>query len=530
MRMRKPAPVHRLLAVAAIALLVVGCGRGRDRDTLYVSLDADPTTFDPALIQDVAGGEIAAKLFNGLVRYDEQSRLVGDLAEGYDVSDDGRTFTFHLRREVRFANGDAVTAADVKFSLERLLLPATHAPRTWVLEKVVGYDAFRRGELAELAGVQVVDAHTVTITLDEPFAPFLSRLTLPGGSILPRAEVERLGEEFASHPVGSGPFVLERYKPSESVTLRANPDYFDGPPGIKRLVYRIVKEPMPRVAEFRRGALDVISIPQTRLDQFQTDPELKRLVIGEPGLNTYFLGFNCTKAPFDDVRVRRALSMAVDRASLIATILKDRAVSAAGPIPPGLPGYDPTLKGYGYDPEAAKALLEAAGWDWDREVEIILPSAKETIDLINSVADCFSRLGLKVRVSPRERSTFKVLLRRGEFDFYYYSWWADYMDAENFLAPLFLAAAERAGGNATGYANPEVDRLIRAAQREMDETKRTGLYREIQRRVVADAPRIFLWHRKLFIAVQPWVRNYGLYPLYNVNKGNQVRFAWEGNQ
>ncbi len=518
--------MRRWSAIALLLLVVVGCGRGRDRDTLYVSLDADPTTFDPALIQDVAGGEIAAKLFNGLVRYDQQGRLIPDLAERYEVSADGCTFTFHLRRGVRFASGDPVTAEDVKFSLERLLRPATHAPRPWVLEKVVGYDAFRRGELEELPGVRVVDTHTVTITLDEPFAPFLSRLTLPGGSILPRAEVERLGEEFASRPVGSGPFILERYKPSESLTLKANPDYFDGPPTIARMVYRIVREPMPRVAEFRRGALDVISIPQARLDQFQTDPELKRLVIGEPGLNTYFLGFNCTRPPFDDVRVRRALSHAVDRQSLIQTILKDRAVIAAGPIPPGLAGYDPELKGYEYDPAEAKRLLQEAGWDWNREMEIILPSAKETIDLINAVADCFTRLGVKVRVSPRERSTFKMLLRQGDFDLYYYSWWADYMDAENFLAPLFLSAPDRAAGNATGYANPQVDRHIRAAQREMDEAERVGLYQEIQRLVVADAPRIFLWHRKLFIAVQPWVRNYGLYPLYNVNKGDIVSLDW----
>ena len=518
--------MRRLLLAALAGLLLWGCGRGRDRDTLYVSLDADPTTFDPALIQDVAGGEIAAKLFNGLLRYDEEARLVGDLARTYEVSPDGLTFTFHLREGARFATGAPVTAADVRFSFERLLRPETYAPRPWVLEKVRGYEAFRRGELGELPGLEVLDGHTVRITLEEPFAPFLSRLTLPGGYVLPRAEVDRLGEEFTAHPVGSGPFVLERYRPNESVTLRANPLYFDGPPAIARLIYRIVREPMPRVAEFRRGALDVISIPQSRLEEFRRDPYLSRLVIGEPGLNTYFLGFNCTRAPFDDVRVRRALSQAVDRASLIGTILKDRAVVARGPLPPGLPGYDPDLKGYPYDPEEAKRLLEEAGWDWAREVEIILPSAKETTDLIEAVADSFRRAGLRVRVSPRERSTFKALLRRGEFDLYYYSWWADYMDAENFLAPLFLSGPDRAAGNATGYANPEVDRLIRAAQQEMDEARRIGLYRQVQRLVVADAPRIFLWHRKLFIAVQPWVRGYGLYPLYNVNKGNSVYLDW----
>jgi len=520
-------PMRRLLLLFTIALGLLGCGRGRDPHTLYVSLDADPTTFDPALIQDVAGGEIAAKLFNGLLRYDEQGTLIPDLAERYEVSSDGRTFTFHLRSEARFITGQPVTARDVKFSFERLLRPETSAPRPWVLEKVTGYDAFRKGQLTELPGVQVVDERTVTISLDEPFAPFLSRLTLPGGSILPEREVERLGDDFAARPVGTGPFVLETYKPSESIALKANPDYFDGPPTIDRLVYRIIKEPMPRVAEFRRGALDVISIPQARLQEFLSDPVLKELVIGEPGLNTYFLGFNCTRAPFDDVRVRRAFSYAVNRAELLRTVLKDRAVLAVGPIPPGLAGYDPSLKGYGYEPERARKLLSEAGWDPDREVELILPSAKETMDLVGAVADSFRRVGVRVRVSPRERSTFKVLLRRGNFDLYYYSWWADYMDAENFLAPLFFSTPDRSAGNATGYFNPRVNRLIRAAQQDLDETGRLQLYRQIQRLVVADAPRIFLWHRKLFIAVQPWVRNYGIYPLYNINKGNQVRLAWE---
>ncbi len=512
--------------LTVLLILLVGCGRGRDRDTLYVSLDADPTHFDPALIQDVAGGEIAAKLFNCLLRYDEEGHLVGDLAQRYEVSEDGCTFTFHLHPQARFVTGAPVTADDVKFSFERLLRPATHAPRTWVLEKVVGYDAFRRGELAELPGVRVADEHTVAVTLSEPFAPFLSRLTLPGGAVVPRAEVERLGNEFASHPVGSGPFVLERYKPSESVALRANPNYFAEPPKIARMVYRIVKEPMPRVAEFRRGALDIISIPQARLEQFQDDPELRKFVIGEPGLNTYFLGINCTRPPFDDVRIRRALSYAVDRESLLRTILRGRAVIARGPVPPGLTGYDPELRGYDYDPERAKGLLAEAGWDWDREVEIILPSGKETIDLINAVADCFARVGVQVRVSPRERSTFKVLLRQGEFDLYYYSWWADYLDAENFLAPLFLSAPDRSGGNATGYHNPEVDRLVRSAQRELDEPRRIQLYQEIQRLVLDDAPRVFLWHRKLILAVQPWVKGCRIYPLYNVDKGTTVRLVW----
>jgi len=516
-----------VVAALILVLLGVGCGRGRARDTLYVSMDDNPTTFDPALIQDVAGGEIAAKLFNGLVRYDEEGRLVPDLAERYDVSADGLTFTFHLRPDARFATGELVTAQDVKYSFERLLRPATNAPRPWVLEHVAGYEAFRRGELADLPGVQVVDAHTVTVTLSEPFAPFLGRLTLPGGAILPRKEVERLGDEFVNRPIASGPFVLESYKPNESLTLRANPLYFAGPPTIARMVYRIVKEPMPRVAEFRRGALDIISIPQARLDEFQADPQLSKLIVAEPGLNTYFLGFNCTRPPFDDVRVRQALSYAVDRESLLATILKNRAVIARGPIPPGLAGYDPTLAGYGFDPEKAKKLLAEANWDPNREIEIVLPSAKETTDLVNAVADCFRRLGLRARVSPRERSTFKVLLRQGDFDLYYYSWWADYIDAENFLAPLFLSTPDRAAGNATGYVNPEVNRLIQAAQREMEEPKRLALYQEIQRLAVADAPRIFLWHRKLTIAHQPWVQGCRIYPLYNIDKGTAVRLVWD---
>ena len=130
-------------------------------------------------------------------------------------------------------------------------------------------------------------------------------------------------------------------------------------------------------------------------------------------------------------------------------------------------------------------------------------------------------------MSPRERSTFKVLLRHGDFDLYYYSWWADYLDAENFLAPLFLSGPDRAAGNATGYHNSEVNRLIRQAQRELDEARRIELYKEIQRLVLADAPRIFLWHRKLFLAVQPWVRGCRLYPLYNIDKGTAVRLVWE---
>jgi len=264
-----------------LLLIVLSCGRApgpkRDPDTIYYSLSDNPTVLDPALVKDVAGGELVAKMFNGLVRYNLDGEIEGDLAESWETSEDGRGYTFVLRPEVRFANGRLLTADDVKYSFERVLRPETAAPRTWVLDKILGAPQMLSGKARNLEGLEVLDERTIRITLSEPFGPFLGLLTMPAAQVVPKEEVEKYGRAFSQHPLGTGPFRLTRFIHDERLVFEANPYYFEGPPRVKSIVYKIIKEPLPKVAEFKQGLLDITDIPRAYFLKFRRAMIMTRL-------------------------------------------------------------------------------------------------------------------------------------------------------------------------------------------------------------------------------------------------------------
>src|SRR5574341_1254216 len=363
-------PWSPFLCLVLLTLLVLsgaGCRRsddGRIPGYLYLRLSSNPTTLDPALITDVQGGGIAAKLFNGLIRFNENLDIVPDIARSWNLSKDQVTYTFRLRRDIRFSNGRKVTAQDVKYSFERVLRPGTKAPLTWVLDKIEGASDFMAGKTAGVPGINVVNDHTLVIRLERPFGPFLSLLAMTTAYVVPREEVERLGQDFGTRPVGSGPYVLAEWKHGQHLVLAAREDYFEGKPKLNGIYYRVIPEDLTAVLEFETGRLDVLLIPSSEYRRYTTDPAWRDLVYGKPGLNSYYLGLNCTRPPFNDIRVRQAVNYAIDRRHILNTVFEKRAVLAAGPVPPGLwknRSLQGARAGYGYDPNKAKALIREAG-------------------------------------------------------------------------------------------------------------------------------------------------------------------------
>ncbi|MGE5808652.1 MAG: ABC transporter substrate-binding protein, partial [Nitrospirota bacterium] len=262
----KRLPLLQFLAALLILASAVGCHRtdeGRLPGYLYLRLNNNPTTLDPALITDVQGGGIAAKLFNGLVRFSENLDIVPDLARSWQLSADQMTYTFRLRPDVLFSNGRRVTARDVKYSFERVLIPQTKAPLTWVLDKIEGANDVIAGKTTDLTGVRVVNDYTLTIRLVKPFGPFLSLLAMTTAYVVPREDVERLGGDFGTRPVGSGPYTLHEWKHGQHVVLAAREDYFEGRPKLNGIYYRIIPEDLTAVMEFETGRLDVLLIPSS---------------------------------------------------------------------------------------------------------------------------------------------------------------------------------------------------------------------------------------------------------------------------
>lgn len=518
-------PCLRIIPVLLCLFIVsaVGCHRsddGRLHGYLSLRLDSNPTTLDPALITDVQGGGIAAKLFNGLVRFNENLELVPDIARSWGLSADQLTYTFHLRRDVRFSSGRRIEAQDVKYSFERVLTPRTRAPLTWVLDKIEGANDFIEGKAPGVSGIQVVNDHTLILKLKKPFGPFLSLLAMTTAYVVPREDVERLGQDFGTHPVGSGPYLLSEWKHGQHVVLTAREDYFEGKPKLSGILYRIIPEDLTAVLEFETGRLDVLQIPSSEYRRYVTDPLWREHVYGRPGLDTYYLGLNCTRPPFNDVRVRRAANMAVDRQHILNTIFEKRGALAAGPVPPALwkdKAWSRLLQGYAYDPKKAKELIKEAGAD-GAAINIYIKQEPEVLDIIEVIGNYLEKAGFKVSITQLDWSAFKQAVNEGKPDAFWLGWWADYPDPENFLYPLFHSASVGTGGNRTRCLDPELDRIIETAQSTTDEKKRYLLYREAEDRIIQNAPWIFMWHKADYFVVQPWVKNFKIYPLYSIDK------------
>lgn len=505
--------------------LLAGCGQPKKlvtNDTFRSRLSADVTTLDPALVVDVAGGMLTAKIFNGLVKYGEGMKLIPDIANNWDISKDGKIYTFYLKEGVRFTNNREVEASDFKYSICRVLNPKTKSPRTWVFEKILGAKEYMQDKTEDCQGVVVKDKYTLQIILEEPFAPFLEFLAMPAGYVVPKEDVERWGEDFSKHVVGTGPFKLGEWKHDEKIVLIANTGYFDSKPKVKKLEYRIIPEELTAVAEFEAGNLDAISIPPAEFDRITNDPKWQNYIVSQAGMNVYYLGLNCQKPPFDKVEVRQALNYAIDKEIILKTVLKNRGISSHGPIPPGLQGYSDKLKPYEYNPEKAKELLIKAEFPAGFPMKIYQKSSREVLEITEILQAQLKEVGIKVKIIQLEWSTLKEMINEGKTDAFYLAWIADYPDAENFLTPLFHSKNFGTGGNRAFYKNQEIDKLIEQAQQITNTEERIKLYQQIESKIHEDAPWVFLWHQKEFSIHQPWIKGYKPYPICNADKGTSI--------
>lgn len=524
--LRGAGPRYLLLGCILLSLCLfpsVGCRRsGNERlpNHVYLRLNSNPTTLDPALITDVQGGGISAKLFNGLVRFNENLDIAPDIAIAWNISDDQVTYTFRLRQNASFSNNRGITARDFKYSFERVLTAKTKAPLTWVLDRIEGAGDFLAGKTSSVSGIRVKNDHTLVLKLQKPFGPFLSLLAMTAAYVVPREEVERLGQEFGTHPMGSGPYVLTEWKHGQHLVLSARKDYFEGRPKLNGIFYHIIPEDLTAVVEFETGKIDVLPIPSSEYKRYTTDPAWRELVHGMPGLNSYYLGLNCARPPFSDLRVRQAVNMAVDRKRMLATLFEKRGVLALGPIPPGLwkDGFLPRdREGYGFDPDKARRMIREAGAD-GKTIRIYINTDPEVLDIVEVIQGYLLQVGLKAEITQLDWSAFKRAVNEGEPDAFWLSWWADYPDPENFFYPLFHSANAGSSGNRTRCLDPELDRLIDTSQRTVNEKQRYRLYQQADERIRKSAPWVFMWHKADFYVVQPWVKDFRIYPIYSIDK------------
>ena len=485
----------------------------------FVRLYVDPPTLDPHLTTDATSAQVIVEIFGGLVTIDRNLDVVPDLAESWDISADGRVYTFRIRPDAVFHDGKPVTAEDVRWSLERVTDPLTEAPNVdQYLGDIVGVDAKLAGDVLEISGVRVINERTIEITIDAPKSFFLAKMTYPTAFVLDRENIEANPKNWFRKPNGTGPFKMTEYKVGETLILSRHDAYHLGSAKVAEV--EMILSGGTSMLMYENDEIDIAGVGLADLDRLlepshSLNAELTRAA---PSFSVQYIGLNVNEPPLDDVKVRQALNLAIDKREIATIVLGDQVVPAKGILPPGFPGFSESVSGYEFDPIKAKQLLLESKYGNDLDnlppITITTPGsfgANVSLDMEVVLAMWEKNLGITTEFQQTEFATFLKDLNKRRFQMFDIGWIADYPDPENFLDILFYSDSSN---NHTNYNNPEVDALLEKARVETDETLRFSIYNEVEQTILDDAPWIPLWYSgERYLLVKPNVHDYLLTPL-----------------
>ncbi len=480
--------------------------------TLSVAQDTDPGTADPQLTTEeyFLPLNVFDRLVEAVTTAPGQSELQPGLAEKWDVSADGLKYTFHLRQGVKFHDGSVLTADDVIWTFDRMLDPATKALNTDFLDMIAGASDRMDGKATSVSGLKKVDDNTVEITLDKPFAPFLANLATPAGSIFSKSATTKLGPDFNTKPVGTGPFKMESWTLNSEVVLTAFDDYFRGRPKFDKLIMKIVPEAQTMALMFRKGELDVLDLDFARssIPEFQNDATYKSQIVSGPRVGTYYMSINEKIPPFDNPKVREAVMYAMDRQTLIDKLYAGTGIPAKGILSPGLAGYNDKLPGFAYDPDKAKALLKEAGFADGFDMSIYqTTNSPSTLKINEAMQAMLGDVGIRVKIEQMDSAAWSGTRKEGKLGSYVTSWSADYNDPDNFIYTFFAPANSVA--RSWNYVNKDVQDKLEQARSMTDMAARYKLYQDMEEQIVyKDFAFVPLFHLQHLFVVNPKVKNF----------------------
>ena len=465
---------------------------------VFRRLWSDPPTLDPALVTDGTSYGIVIELYSGLVKLTGESNdpIAMDLAESYSVSNGGRTYKFILRENLKFSDGSPITASDFKWSWERAAAPETESPIVdEFLGDILGVQAIIDGEATTAEGIEVIDDHTLQVTIDAPKPYFIAKLTYPIAFVLNADNVTSGGDNWTDDLVGTGPFVLKSYSIGERMVFAKNPHYWGDPAYLDEV--HLLLAGGSAMAMYENDEIDITGIGLADLERV-TDPtnEISKDVVEvPPSFSTRYIGFNMEEPPFDDVHFRRALNFAVDKNLVANAVFSNLVRPATGVIPPGFVGFNPDLEGLVFDEDKAKeelAMSKYADATTRPRIVITLPGTGGSPSLTTEVvADMWRRvLDVDVEIQQVEWATFLQDLHRNRLQAFSLGWQADYPDPHTFVDVLFRTGSSI---NNTNYSNPEVDALLEQANVEADPVRRVKLYQQAEEIIVEDAAWLPLW-------------------------------------
>ncbi|WP_418885016.1 ABC transporter substrate-binding protein [Aurantimonas endophytica] len=486
----------------------------KEGGAIVITYKDDVATLDPAIGYDWQNWSMIKSLFDGLMDYvPGTTELRPGLAESYEISEDGQTFTFKLRPGVKFHNGREMTAEDVKYSLDRVTNPETQSPGAGFFGMIEGYDAVESGEADSLSGVTVVDPTTVEIKLSRPDATFLHVMALNFASVVPQEAVAEHGADFGQNPVGTGAFKLGEWTLGQRVVFTKNEDYWrDGLPYLDQITFEIGQEPIVALLRLQSGEVDIPGdgIPPAKFQEVMADPEQKARVVEGGQLQTGYITMNVTMAPFDQKEVREAVNMAINK-DRIVQMINNRALPANQPLPPSMPGYDESYEGYAYDVEAAEAKLAEAGFADGFDTELFVMNTDPNPRIAQAIQQDLSQIGIRAEIQSLAQAN--VIAAGGEKDGAPMIWsggmaWiADFPDPSNFYGPILGCAGAIPGGwNWSWYCNEEMDKRAAEADSIVDparQEERAGMWSKIYTDIMADAPWVPVFNEQRFTMKSP---------------------------
>src|SRR5262245_34599229 len=482
--------------------------------TLVVGVVAEPVNLDPAQVTDLNSNRVSRRVAETLLAFaDESTQIVPGLAESWTISRDGLTYTFKLRKSVKFHDGTPFNAEAVKFSIERQINTEHPAYK-------LGKYPFSNYFFGNVKSVDVVDDSTVRFVLKEPRASFLAVLTAGAASIVSPTAVRKSGADYPLSPVGTGPFRFVSWDRGQRVVLEKNPDYWKFPVKLERVIYRPIVEDQARLTELLTGSLDlIVGVPPDFVAQLEGNAKVA--LLKQVGAHVWYLGINNQKKPFDDKRVRQALNYAVNKEAIVKDVLKGTGAVSRGPVLPDTWGADPTLKAYPYDPERARKLLAEAGYPGGFATTLWVPESgsgmQSPVAMSTVIQSNLKAVGVNVTLQTMEWGAFLAKLRSKEQDLFALSWMAGAEDPDLVIYPLLHSSQWTPGGpNRALYKNPRLDDLLHQARIVTDQAKRAELYREAQRVLVEDPPWIFIDHEIQIAAFSRRVQGFKLHPSFDL--------------
>jgi len=484
------------------------------KDSLVVGLVAEPVSFDAPQVSDANTILVLKRIFEGLVDVKLGTyELEPSLAQSWDISNDGKTYTFYLRKNVLFHDGTPFNAEAVKYSIERQINPdhPQHKP---------GVYPYAKGFLGNVNSIDVVNESTVRFTLKSPLAPFLQYLTHSSLRIMSPSSLKKWGKDVAVNPAGTGPFKLKSREPGVRVVFERNEQYWGGAPKIKNLIYVPIIEAQARLSAIKTGEIDLTrDVPPDSFEMLRKDPKID--VLEAPSAGVWFVALNTQKSnpPFNNKLVRQAMNYAVNKEAIVRDILKGTAVVSYSPLSPVYGKYHlKDAKKYPYDPARAKELLKQAGYPNGFECKFIIPESgsgmQAPVEMATVIQADLAAVGIKAKIQTYEFGAWLKELREGH-DMTEMSWSPSIGDPDHMVYMLLHSDRFPPGYNTGLYKNEKVDDLLYKARTTADEEKRIKFYLEAQQIIVEDAPWIFVDHGKQTVVKNKRVKNFILTPNFD---------------